>query len=128
LSYLYLAAYRDVLNFIEKEKKLSNFISSSEYEVEAAASEPNPEDLLLAQEPSLQERTSQLEQIVFSKFTDATDCELVKMMIRGVRETRAFARVLGIEDHPPEEQAIIVKRHKDRLKKVLQREAKKRIK
>jgi hypothetical protein len=43
-------------------------------------------------------------------------------MMDGVRETAAYAAVLGLHHRPLHEQEKIVKRHKDRLKKMLQRE------
>jgi hypothetical protein len=42
-------------------------------------------------------------------------------MMEGERRTRVYADVLEISDLPPKEQAQVVKRHKDRVKKTLQR-------
>jgi low affinity Fe/Cu permease len=42
-------------------------------------------------------------------------------MLDHVRETRAFAEVLGIEHEDEAEQRRIVKRNKDRIKKRIQR-------
>jgi hypothetical protein len=55
---------------------------------------------------------------------DPTDQEIVLLMMEGIRETSAYADVLGISDYSVEEQAAIVKRHKDRLKKKLERHIK----
>lgn len=44
------------------------------------------------------------------------DQQVLEMMMAGVRATSEYARVLGIEDRPLEEQRRIVKQHKDRLK------------
>jgi RNA polymerase sigma-70 factor, ECF subfamily len=54
-------------------------------------------------------------------FTDPRDLELVRLMLAGVRETAHYAALLGITALPAEEQARLVKRHKDRVKKVVQR-------
>jgi hypothetical protein len=49
------------------------------------------------------------------------DCELALLLLEGVRETLEFASVLGITELPASEQEFQVKRHKDRIKKMLQR-------
>jgi RNA polymerase sigma-70 factor, ECF subfamily len=53
--------------------------------------------------------------------TDATDRRLVELMLDGERRTGAFAKVLGIAHLADEQQRRMVKRHKDRLKKRLER-------
>ena len=42
-------------------------------------------------------------------------------MMDGVRETDAYAEILGIGDLTIEEQKHIVKRNKDRIKKIISR-------
>jgi RNA polymerase sigma-70 factor (ECF subfamily) len=54
-------------------------------------------------------------------FKDPRDREALELLIDGERSTRAFARVWGLEGLPTKEQAREVKRHKDRVKKMLQR-------
>lgn len=49
------------------------------------------------------------------------DRELLALMIQGERDTSSYARVLGIEHLPDKEQRAIVKRHKDRINKRLER-------
>jgi hypothetical protein len=49
------------------------------------------------------------------------DQEFLLMMMDGVRESTAFAILLNIVDLPKEEQAKIIKRHKDRIKKTILR-------
>ena len=41
---------------------------------------------------------------------------ILSMMLAGIRATSQYAKVLGIEDRPFQEQRRIVKQHKDRLK------------
>lgn len=50
-----------------------------------------------------------------------TEVEVFNLMASGVRATLGHARVLGIIDAPPEDQALTVKRAKDRLRKRLRR-------
>lgn len=49
------------------------------------------------------------------------DQELLLLILDRVRETEVYAKLLDISDRPAEEQAAIVKRHKDRVKKMVQR-------
>jgi len=56
--------------------------------------------------------------------SDPLDLEMVKLMMEGVRETELYAALLGISAQSLEAQKIIVKRHKDRLKKTIQRKYK----
>ena len=58
---------------------------------------------------------------LFNIIPGKVDQEIVKLMMDGVRETDAFAEVLGIPDLPYEQKFRIVKQNKDRLKKVIQR-------
>ncbi len=51
----------------------------------------------------------------------AADREILELMMGGERSTAVFARALGIEALPVDEQEKIVKRNKDRIKKRLQR-------
>src|SRR5205085_4189926 len=53
--------------------------------------------------------------------TDSTDQQVLELMLEGVRETSAYAVVLGITEQPVSEQQRIVKQHKDRVRKRVQR-------
>lgn len=59
--------------------------------------------------------------LIESLLPDPRDCMCVWMMLENVRETAVYAEIYGITDLSPEEQARDVKRHKDRIKKRLQR-------
>lgn len=52
---------------------------------------------------------------------DPTDRAVLDLMLRGERRTAAFAHVLGIAALPVPEQRRVVKRVKDRIRKVLER-------
>ncbi|HEY0005880.1 MAG TPA: hypothetical protein VGB17_13945 [Pyrinomonadaceae bacterium] len=84
------------------------------YELEAQ--DESVETILLEQE-SETEIMRELKRII----ADPKDLQVVILMMEGVRETKAFADVLGISDKSAEEQAKLVKQAKDRLKKTLQR-------
>ena len=53
--------------------------------------------------------------------TDPQDFQVLVLMLEGVRETSAFAVVLGITDRPLTDQTKLVKQCKDRIKKAVQR-------
>jgi DNA-directed RNA polymerase specialized sigma24 family protein len=114
LGYLYLDASRDLLNFLRRLKKVVELhMSLTEYETQAIAP-GNPETLLLAKSSPIVDRA-------LARLDDPTDRELAALMMDGVRETSAFAAALGVANRSLQEQEKIVKRHKDRLKKTLQR-------
>lgn len=54
-------------------------------------------------------------------FKDPRDWRAVELLMEGERATQAFAKLWGIERLSAKEQACQVKRHKDRIKKVLRR-------
>jgi RNA polymerase sigma-70 factor, ECF subfamily len=50
------------------------------------------------------------------------DQAAIELILSGERKTRAFAELYGLLELPEKEQRQVVKRHKDRLKKILKRE------
>jgi RNA polymerase sigma-70 factor (ECF subfamily) len=67
---------------------------------------------------------AEIMQQVQKYITDPTDLRFVGLMIQGVRDTAEYAKVLGITDRPFAEQKRTVKRHKDRINKVIERKIK----
>ena len=115
IGYLYMDAYGNLRNILKQQQIFVEVHPVvPEHEVDAASSGDDPEQELL-------KKTSPLVQRTLSQLTDATDRELVLMMMDGVRETGAYAQTLGIQDQPLAKQARMVKQHKDRLKKALRR-------
>jgi hypothetical protein len=122
-GYLYMSSNGDLLNLLEREQKTINHKSLSEsvelgdgdteYGVRVH-DERELEDLVLVHVSPIWQRLSAL-------LPDLVDQEIVLLMMEGVRSTSAYASVLGVADRSPREQAQIVKRHKDRIKKKLQR-------
>lgn len=125
-SYLYMSARGDLLNLIERGKRNTEHLrlvecveldsSDTEHGVEIQ-DEFDLEALVLALNSPVWQRLSQL-------LPDPIDQEIVLLMMEGVRKTSVYADVLGISDRSAKKQATIVKRHKDRLKKKLQRNLK----
>jgi Tol biopolymer transport system component/DNA-directed RNA polymerase specialized sigma24 family protein len=114
IGYLYLDAYRNLLNAIRHEKLMARRFAALEEDLPQRAEAQTPEDDLIEGESSL---LRQLEAII----TDPVDWQIVQLMIEGVRDTLAYAEVLGISHLSATVQAATVKRHKDRLKAKIRR-------
>jgi DNA-directed RNA polymerase specialized sigma24 family protein len=67
---------------------------------------------------------AEIEQKLQHIVSDPTDFQLLNLMLEGVRETSAYASVLGITNYEVAEQDKLVKQHKDRIKKTVQRKLK----
>jgi hypothetical protein len=122
-GYLRMSADGDLRNLLKKEKRIQSQQSLSEYvelsddDTEHEAEVPddfNLEALVFSHCSPVWQRLSDL-------LPDPVDQEIVLLMMEGERKTSVYADVLGISSRPSEEQAQVVKRHKDRIKKTLQR-------
>jgi RNA polymerase sigma-70 factor (ECF subfamily) len=119
LGYLHLDASRNLLNFLARRKKVVALHTPlPEYETQVIEAE-DPETQLLAQ-------ASPLVQRALGRLSSPVDREVLALMMEGERRTEVYAAALGVADRPLREQAEIVKRHKDRIKKTLQREIKRK--
>lgn len=121
-TYLRQLARSRLLNLLARQKNLS--ATEKVVELEAVESVYEMTDCELADpEDALARRES--DDATWRKLrellTDPIDLELIKLMMEGVRETDRYAALLGLSSLPAEEQASEVKRHKDRLKKTIQR-------
>jgi RNA polymerase sigma factor (sigma-70 family) len=121
-SYLTMAARGDLLNALARERRHS----SRQVPVEAVAEAALPGNTLVKDESpgsAAEDRmvASQVMHHVLQQVPDPRDREMLKLMLAGERKTIRYAELLQIERHSEAEQRRIVKRHKDRLKKRLQR-------
>jgi hypothetical protein len=123
LGYLRMSANGDLLNLLEQRKRDSRQLGLAEVvELDSLDTEHGVEiQGELDLETLVLNRNSPIWQRLSELLPDSIDQEIVLLMMDGVRETNVYADVLSISDYPTEEQAIIVKRHKDRVKKKLQR-------
>ena len=119
--YLLMAAKRDVLNTLQRERRRADrHVPLENVELRAPvrnsvwASPSDPAETLVDAQAG--ERVA----LIREQFA-GRDREVVDLMLEGERRTRAFADVLGLQDRPLEERVREVKRAKDRLKKRLQR-------
>lgn len=126
LSYLRMAAWRDLLNEIEREDRSSGASQLGHFvELDALSAEQEIEDPSIPSiETLVAHNTSPAWEQLAEILPDPVDYECVLLMMENVRSTYEFAIVLGITDLSPDEQAREVKRHKDRLKKRVQRHIK----
>jgi RNA polymerase sigma-70 factor (ECF subfamily) len=131
-SYLYTRIKSLTLNYYQKEKArksrelLQNDIFSEPQEDLSEEMVPQPEEanvelfdsnIEYSDEKALLPPAHRLSEI----FNDSTDQQMAHLVIVGVRATSQFSSILGIEARSLSEQKVIVKRHKDRIKKRLER-------
>lgn len=123
LTYLCISARGDLLNLLQKAKKHSDHLQLAE---DVEFDEVDSEYKVVIRDGT------DLEEQVFARLSpvwgwlkeflpDPVDRQMVELIMDGVRETSAYADTLGVSHLDADEQVSIVKRHKDRLKKMLQR-------
>jgi RNA polymerase sigma-70 factor, ECF subfamily len=114
-TYLRLRAASNLLNLLSAEKS-HKFV---ELEAPDSVNETEGDDI----EESLIKRevNDRVIRQIREILPDPVDQELASLMINGIRDTSSFAEKLNILHCDPEEQARIVKRHKDRIKASLKR-------
>ncbi len=126
IGYLLMSANGDLLNLL-KPKSVERYSIQLDEDVELR--DRNAEVIV---ESSVVADDLNIEDVVFSRlspvasrikelFPDPRDQELVAMMMDGIRETEEYARVLGMDHLDYSEQKEVVKKHKDRIKKMITR-------
>lgn len=114
LGYLLMDAGGDLKNFLRAERRVVALHPPlAEYKTQG-------ENRIDDAEARLTGAASPVER-AFARVPDPIDRELVELMMENERRTEVYAEALGVAGRPPGEQAAIVKRHKDRLKKLLRR-------
>jgi RNA polymerase sigma-70 factor (ECF subfamily) len=117
-GFLVMAAEGDLRNALAKTaRRTRNEVSLEDVELPDASGKekrevPDPQAPIMAQRIHLR---------IGTLFSDPKDREAVELLIEGERSTSAFAKLWGLESLPAKDQAREVKRHKDRIKKTLQR-------
>jgi len=123
LRFLEIAAERDLQNILAKEEKyLIAKKAPADVELEEIFWNSLIQDHTSADgELIINEMMAQVNGILGNYFRTDQDIKLAKLVISQERETKYFALILQIEDWSNEEQKMEVKRHKDRIKKTLER-------
>ncbi len=137
IGYLKMAARGDLLNALDSQQRRRRREVS--YEVITLRSGGNDEDVELFDDTSelinenelLNQNNIKLHEneraepepsfVLESIFSNKTDQLLARLVIKKVRETECYSQVLGIRSLPINEQRTLVKKHKDRIKKRLER-------
>jgi DNA-directed RNA polymerase specialized sigma24 family protein len=117
LSYLRMSAQRDLQNALETLRRREKVVELRLDDPEHVMSDEGVRDI----EQELFQKESPLIRKVFELVTDETDRQIVRLMMDGIRDTKEFAEVLGIDHLPQESQRAEVKRNKDRIKIALKR-------
>lgn len=126
LSFLTMAANRDLLNRIDKEGRRSRRVVSLSAVADHGSArnrawEPATEDDLDLDRLDADPARQALLRRALAEFPDPRDRQLLGLMLDGERKTGPYAAILGIEGQDVDTQRREVKRHKDRLKKRLAR-------
>jgi len=116
LGYLKMAALCDLLNRLAKEGRRRDRATGGQdrVELDQFAGKESPSDDICFDEITVAQTINTL-------FPSEQDRRMAALVIEGERSTAKFAAILGISGRPITEQRNSVKKHKDRIKKVLQR-------
>jgi len=125
LGFLVMAAEGDLLNALAKVKRRrAKEISLDDVELEVVVGNNNIEE----GNPEEGTERNQVRHELPHLFKDPKDQKAVELMLAGERTTAAFAQVFDLQHLPPDQQRREVKRHKDRIKKRLERYGKASLK
>lgn len=121
--YLMMSARGDLLNLLRQQpqpgfSKRTQFVEldapEREYTIEV-------EDTSLSVEEQAVMLTSPVWPLLERLLPNAVDREIALLMLENVRDTDSYAHTLGISHLSQDKREAEVKRHKDRIKKTLQR-------
>lgn len=132
-SYLVQDARGDVLNALAKERRQEQFLSSSvehlffarntwcTNDTEATALEHLVDEFRNAGPPTPQTALDDFLRRAAPAMREPYDAVLVELLWREERKTEPYARAMGLDNCTPEEQKLLVKKAKDRLKVAIKR-------
>ena len=124
-AYLRMAARRDMLNAIEKTNRFESRLADIEnpFIQNQMLTEASPHEHTGIDEWLIDNTDLSLSEIMKSLDSELDEHEkkVFMLMLDGVRDTEAYAKVLGLEKLDKPTQQIEVKRTKDRLVKKLRR-------
>lgn len=113
-KYLQADVRYDIINHLKK--KSPNYVELDEGFRNSMVKEDNPEISFMKKE--LLEKA---EAMLQDWFEDEVDFKIAWNVVCQTRETQHYANILGIDHYPIDKQKKEVKRHKDRIKKRLER-------
>ncbi len=117
-----MSAKWDLINVLASQKKdilfnLAEIVELTDGDIEQGIELIDPQDV----EEIVSNRLSLTWRKLQSFLPDPVDQEMILAMMEGTRETGLYAEILGIGELTIVEQRQIVKRNKDRIKKILTR-------
>lgn len=121
-SYLVMSAKWDLINELASQKKdllvnLAEIVELTDDDMEQGIELIDTQDV----EEIVSNRLSLTWRKLQSLLPNPVDQEIILAMMEGIRETDVYAGILGIGESTIEEQKQIVKRNKDRIKKLITR-------
>lgn len=122
-AYLRLAAQRDLQNILRREQRHwrgREYVELSSLAGNYRGRAEDPSDHI-----QLQEESAKAEREIFGPVREGLnegERQALELMRQGERKTEPFARALGILQLPKNEQQVLVKRVKDKLRKRIERE------
>ena len=119
VRFLIMDAEADLKNALAKQKRLTSKLAALGFTNENELEPDTPELRMINQEAEVI-----LQAELFRFFENEIDVELANLILLRERDTGVYAEVLKITHLDFEEQQQEVKRHKDRVKKVLARKLK----
>lgn len=116
-SYLFMAAYRDLQNAAKRDHTQGRGASSIHLVEEwlPSGNSSFEEGVISSVDAKAMWNT------VLAEFTEPLDHRLLSLLLHGERATAVFVEALGIFHLPKQEQKVVVKRHKDRITRRLER-------
>jgi RNA polymerase sigma-70 factor (ECF subfamily) len=125
LGYLQMAAEGDLKNALSKiSRRQKREVISNDVELTLLGGNislrrvfSQNEDVALDDKRKLKKAHSAMSTL----FKDSKDLKMAELILKGERSTATFATVLGLQEMSIAEQKSEVKRHKDRIKKRLER-------
>lgn len=118
LGFLVMAAEGDLRNALAKHRRRRNIEMPME-DVDLQIPDGNDQVTTLASGLDTDEEA--IRRALHALFPDPRDLKMAGLVLDGERSVSAFAQVLAVERLPLGEQRREVKRHKDRIKKKLER-------
>jgi RNA polymerase sigma-70 factor (ECF subfamily) len=117
-TYLRMSAHRDLLNTLKRYRTQSRNAISLEFVEDYHPDGNNDIEEQVVRRVDAQVIIDRIRKI----FSDPVDQRLICLILMGERSTDVYAKVLGIQHLPSlEQQKRIVKQHKDRINKRLER-------
>jgi hypothetical protein len=128
LGYLKMAAEGDLRNILAKIKRRGQReILSNNVELTLYGGNITIGKGLIDESLDTRRELDKARKIINKLFHDLKDRKMMLLILQGERSTKEFSKILGITNKSIQEQRKIVKRNKDRLKKIMQRHFKKKI-